>query len=160
VALGLAPAAAFAQEEAGPPGESRREEAFRMVDAYLVSNLQESLGLTEEQYVKVLPLVNKLQTARREFFMARWRLVREMRRSLRSGSATEAQVLEKLKELKELETEGPARTRSQMEALDAALTPIQQAKYRLLELEVEQRMRELMGHARQPRGGRTPREPK
>ena len=38
-----------------------------------------------------------------------------------------------------------------MEALDAALTPLQQAKYRLLELEVEQRMRDLMNRVREGR---------
>ena len=32
-----------------------------MVDAYIVSNLQESVGLTDEQFVKVLPLVKRLQ---------------------------------------------------------------------------------------------------
>ena len=36
-----------------------------MVDAYIVSNLQESLGLTDEQFVRLLPLVKRLQSERR-----------------------------------------------------------------------------------------------
>ena len=32
-----------------------------MVDAYVVSNLQESLGLSDEQFAKAIPLVKKLQ---------------------------------------------------------------------------------------------------
>lgn len=162
VALGAGSAGAFAQEPA-PPGrpEERagREEALRMVDAYIVSNLQESLGLTDEQFVKVLPLVKKLQTDRREYFMGRMRALREMRRLLSSGSATEAQILDQLKELKALDADGPAKTRRDVEALDAVLAPMQQAKYRVLEVDVERRMRELMGRARPVRpDARTPHE--
>jgi Spy/CpxP family protein refolding chaperone len=155
----LAAASAGAAQDAGragaEPGQhrGRHEEAFRMVDAYVISHLQESLGLSDEQYVKVLPLVTRLQQERREYFLGRGHLVREMRRLLRRGGASESQVLAKLEELKKLEREGPVGIASAMQALDGALTPLQQAKYRLLELEVEQRMRELMGRAH-PRGAR------
>jgi hypothetical protein len=153
--LGVAPGRALAQGEGQEPGrEARRDEAFKMVDAYVVSQLQESLGLTNDQFAKALPLVTKLQAARREYFLGRARLLREMRRLLRSGSASEAEVVGKLKELKALDAEGQAKTRSDLEALDAVLTEVQQAKYRILEVEVEQRMRELMSRARE---GRPPR---
>jgi hypothetical protein len=153
--LGLAPGRALAQDEGQGPGrEARRDEAFKMVDAYIVSQLQESLGLTDAQFAKALPLVKKLQTDRREYFLGRARLLREMRRMLRSGSATEAEVVAKLKELKALDDEGPAKTRKDLDALDAVLSEIQQAKYQVLELEVEQRMRELMSRARQDRPAR------
>jgi hypothetical protein len=158
VALAVTPA--FAQEppRAPRPAEARREEAFRMVDAYVVSNLQESLGLTDEAFVKVLPLVKKLQTSRREHLLARARLLQELRGQMRSGTATEAEVRVTLQRLKDVEGGGSERVRAGMAELDAALTPLQQAKYRLLELEVEQRMRELMGRARPRPGGRGTRE--
>ena len=135
-------------------GDARRGEAFRMVDAYVVSHLQESLGLSDAQYAKALPLVTKLQADRREYVTRRGRVLREMRRLLNAGGTSEAQIVEKLAELKRLEADYPARGQVEMEALDAALTPLQQAKYRLLELEVEQRMRELMNRVRE--GRRTP----
>ena len=131
--------------------KERRNEAYRMVDAYVIANIQESLGLDDEAYVKVIPLVNKLQKTRREYFHSRSHAVREMRRLLQSGSATEAQVLEALSALKQLEIDGPRQMQEQSVALDEVLTPLQQAKYRVFELEVEQRMRELMRRAR--RGG-------
>jgi hypothetical protein len=65
-----------------------------MVDAYVMSNLQESLGLSDEQFAKAIPLVTKLQTERREYHFERTRKMREMRRLLRQGGATEAHVLE------------------------------------------------------------------
>ncbi len=150
---------ALAQEEPlAAPDRPARDEAFKMVDAYLVSNLQESLGLTDEQFARAIPLVKKLQGDRRQLLAERARTMREMRRLLRQGGATEAQVLELLGQLKTLDADGPIQNRKNVEALDAALTPIQQAKFRVLELEVEQRIREVMGRARPRQGPRTPRE--
>ncbi len=128
-----------------------------MVDAYLVSNLQEGLALTDEQFAKVLPLVRKLQAERREYFLARGRRMRELRQVLREGGASEATVVERLNALKAIEETGPSRIRQDLSALDAVLTPVQQAKYRVLEGDVEQRMRELI-RRRLPGAQRPPRE--
>jgi hypothetical protein len=158
VGLGAGGARALAQEDS-PAGAGRpaRDEAFKMVDAYVVSNLQESLGLDDEQYAKAIPLVKRLQDDRRTYFLDRTRTVREMRRLLRQGGATEAQVLVLLNRLKTLDADGPAQVRKNLDALDTLLTPVQQAKYRVLEVEVEQRMRELMNRARRRQ---TPRQDK
>jgi Spy/CpxP family protein refolding chaperone len=159
VLVGAFGARALAQEEP-PAGSDRpgREEAFRMVDAYVVSNLQESLGLTDEQFARAIPLVKKVQTERRQYYLERTRTLREMRHLLRRGGAPEGQVLDLLKQLKALDAEGPTRTRESLAALDAVLTPLQQAKYRVLETEVEQRMRALMNRVRPRQGARPPRE--
>ena len=122
--LVLVAAGAVAQPEAAP-GRPAREEAFRMVDAYLVSNLQESLDLSDDQFAKAIPLVKKLQRERREHLLERARVMREMRRLLRQGGSPESPVLDLL----------------------------QQAKYRVLEGEVEQRVRELSSRARAARPG-------
>ena len=155
LALFLMARAAAAQEDA-PAARNPREEAFRMVEAYVVSNMQESLGLRDEQFARAIPLVKKLQRDRRDYLLERGRLMREMRRLLRQGGAVEPQVTELLKQAKALEAEGPERTRRDLEALDALFTPVQQAKYRVLESEVEQRMRELMNRARAARPGQRP----
>ncbi len=159
LACGAAGGATQAQDRPSPVTERPgRAEAFRMVDAYVVSNLQESLGLTDEQFAQAVPLVKKLQTERREYLVERTRKLREMRRLLHQGGASEAQVVELLREVKALDAEGPTTARRNLEALDAVLTPVQQAKFRVLELEVEQRMRELVRRAGPRGGGRSPRE--
>lgn len=153
-------ALASAQGEAPPAGGSLRprEEAFRMVDAYFVSNLQESLGLTDEQFVRLLPLVKRLQSDRRQLAQRRQRALMEMRKLLQSGIATEGRLEDLLRELKAVESEQPAVVRRDLEAIDGVLTPVQQAKYRILELEVERKIREVMtqmrGQGRAPGGGR------
>jgi hypothetical protein len=154
LAVGAGSVRAVAQEDR-PPRADRpaRAEAFKMVDAYVMSNLQESLGLSDEVFARTIPLVKKLQAERREYLAERTRTVREMRRLLQQGGAPEAQVLDLLQRLKALDADGPQQARKNMDALDAVLTPLQQAKFRVLELEVEQRMRELMNRVR-PRAAR------
>jgi Spy/CpxP family protein refolding chaperone len=153
----LLAAGAAAQETPDPPaadGRRPREEAFRMIDAYLVSNLQESLGLTDEQFVRVLPMVKRLQNDRRQYAQRRQRGLHELRRLLQAGGATEGRVEELLREVKAVENEGPAALRRDLEAIDGVLSPLQQAKFRILELEVERKIREIMNQMRGP--GRAP----
>jgi hypothetical protein len=154
LALGAGGARARAQEDTpASPDRRPRDEAFKMVDAYVVSNLQESLGLDDAQFAKAIPLVKRLQGERRTYLLERTRTVREMRRLLRQGGASETELLDLLKQLKALDVDGPAQTRKN----PTRSTPASpwQAKYRVLEADVEQRMRELMNRVR-PRQGQRP----
>jgi hypothetical protein len=152
--LAVAAAAAAQERDQGarraPPRD--REEAFRMVDAYIAGRLKESLGLNDQQVAKVLPLVTQLHRDRREAVHRRMQSLREMRRLLASGTATQPEVEQKLLELKGLESDEPLRLRRDREAVDAALSPLQQAKFRVLEAEVEQKIRSLR-HGRPGRPG-------
>lgn len=124
-----------------------RDETFRLMDAYLISNLQESVGLTDEQFAKAMPLVKKLQSDRRDFARRRMQALRTLRKTLLSGSATEASVADLLKEVKTASSEERAATIRNTEALDAALTPLQQAKFRVFEAEVDIRLRHLLARS-------------
>jgi hypothetical protein len=164
VALGLTLtlgdfAAAQPAGRPGRPGDREaREELFKMIDAYVVSNLQESLGLTDPQFVKLLPAVRRLQSVRREFAEKRRARIAEMGRLLESGAGTETQIAELMKDVKAQEVEEHGAIRKEVDAVDAQLTPVQQAKLRLLEARVEQRLRELLrrgqGQGAGPRGRR------
>jgi hypothetical protein len=124
-----------------------RDETFRLMDAYLISNLQESLGLSEEQFSRALPLVKKLQSDRRDFAKRRMQALRLLRKGLGSGTATEAGVIDLLKELKTASADERAGTLRNLEALDAVLSPLQQAKYRVFEAEVDLRLRHLLARS-------------
>ena len=142
---------AQAQPPGGPKRGAARDEAFRMIDAYIVSNLQESLGLTDEQFVKALPLVKRLLSERRDLTEARRATLRELRQMFQSGGATEARVAERLREVKALENDEREKTKRNVDAVDGVLTPLQQAKFRVMEVEIEQKIRELLNQARQRR---------
>jgi hypothetical protein len=135
------------------------DEAFKMIDAYVLSNLEESLQLTDEQFVKLMPLVKRLQTDRRAMIMRRTQSLVELRRLLASGGATEPRVTELLGQVKAAEAEEPSVLRKDREAVDGALSPVQQAKFRVLEMEVEHRIRELMNQIRAQRRGNGARRP-
>lgn len=143
-------AVASSAEDATPRAAARapRDEVFKLLDAYVVSNLQESLDLTDEQFVRILPLVKRVQTSRREFAQQRARVVAEMSRLFESGSATEARIAELMTELRAMEAQSPAKLRRDVDALDSMLTPVQQAKLRILEVQVERRIRNLMARIR------------
>jgi hypothetical protein len=72
-----------------------------------------------------------------------------MRRLLESGRATEPKLAELLKELRTIENEEPAIARKNADAIDAQLNTVQQAKLRILQAQVEQKIRELMNRVRQ-----------
>ena len=72
----------------------------------------------------------------------------EMSRLFESGGATESRIAEMMTDLKTMETQGPARLRRDVDALDSLLTPVQQAKLRILEAQVERRIRGLMARIR------------
>jgi Spy/CpxP family protein refolding chaperone len=127
-----------------------------MVDAYIISNLQESVGLTDEQFVKVLPLVKRFQQERRETGDARRRALREMRALLQAGGQSGERVAERLGEVKALETQEGDQIRRNIEAIDGVLTPVQQAKFRIMQIEVEQKIREILQEVRQRRRGDRP----
>ena len=138
----------------GGPGQRRRngmEEAGRMVDAYVVSNLQESLDLTDEQFVGVLPSVKRLLDDRRRLFGERRRLLMDLRTNLGSTPVDEKRVARALQELRMVESESAETQRRNLEAVDGALTPVQQARFRVLETEVEQRIREMVREHRPQR---------
>ena len=146
------PAVASAQQRASQRRPA--DEAFKMVDAYLIANVQEGLDLTDEQFVKLLPLIKRQQTERRDFTQRRQRALRDLNQAVRDGD-TEQRIVAALDRVKQLDAES-FRARNQRYAdIDAELGPIQQAKLRIFEFEVERRIRDLM---RRVRGQQQPRQ--
>jgi len=160
LALLLAAALAPAQEPRHRDGRRLppRDDVFQMVDEYFVGNLKDRLELTDDQLARLLPRVRQLQTERRELAQRRFHAMHELRVALRSGKATEAGVQELLRDLKAVETEEPLALRRHREAIDAVLTSVQQAKYRLLEVEVERRVRQALSRTRGGSRGRPGRD--
>lgn len=154
VALLLALPAAWVRAQPAPRRD--RGELAKLIDAYIVSNLQEHLRLTDDQFVKMLPLLKRLQDDRRGLVRRRILLLDDLRRQLRSGSPDETRLREGLARLKELDDEQHQTLREDMNAIDAVLSPAQQAGFRLFEVEVERRIREMVSRARSRGAGREP----
>jgi uncharacterized membrane protein YccC len=110
--------------------------------------MHESLGLGDEQFVRILPLVKKWQTNRRVHQQRRSSAIGEMRRLLERGAATEARLQELLGELKSTDADEQATQRQDLEAIDAQLSVEQQAKLRVFEARIQERLREILQRRR------------
>lgn len=143
------------------PDEERapaRDEIPEILDYYMLSHLQERLGLTDAHNAKVVPLVMQYQKDLRGCRKGKVKAVTALKKLLKSGTATEAQVAEHLNALRAIEAEDRGKLKKDLEAIDGELTVVQQAKFRVLEHEVERKFFQLMRDAMGP-GGRARREP-
>jgi hypothetical protein len=135
-------------------GDRLRDEIYEVVDAYVLMKVQERLGLSDEQLTRLMPLIRKQHQDRRKMRHRRYKALGEMRRLLASGSASEERVVGLLREVKTVESDEPEAAQRNQAAIDGLLTPLQQAKYRVLMVEVERRLRSLRRRAHERRGGR------
>jgi len=142
-----------ADEERAPA----RDEIPEILDYYMLSHLQERLGLTDAHNAKVVPLVMQYQKDLRGCRKGKMKSVTALKKLLKSGTATESQLVEHLNALRAIEAEDRAKLKKDLEAIDGELTIVQQAKFRVLEHEVERKFFQLMRDAMGP-GARARRE--
>lgn len=136
--------------EGGRRGKAR-EEVHRLIDDHIAKSLPGKVGLTDEQLARTLPLVRRLRADRRHFAERRMRSLFQMRRAVRAGAITDARAAEMLQELKAAEAEEAAALRAAQDAVDAVLDPVQRVRYRIFEMQIENRLRELMARVREQR---------
>ena len=125
------------------------EELF---DAMLVMQAQNALALSESQYAQFLTRLKVLQTTRRRNQRERNRLINELQvmtnpRNPRPN-ITDADIKERLLALQELESRAAAELRRSYNSLDEVLDIRQQARFRVLEEQIERRKLELVTRAR------------
>lgn len=146
----------------GPRDKGQRrppEEALRVRDALFNDMLQERLGLKDDEYLRLLPAVKKYQSDRREIEQKRMHMLQELRRAFEAGTATDQAVATQMKDLRAAEAEESVTLRRDREAIDGILTPVQQAKLRILERELDARIRIAIGQMRRgPQGHQAPRK--
>lgn len=160
--LTLATTGAQEAPPASRPGEGIGPgEVVKLFEAYAIVEAQEALALDEAQYARFVARFKVLQTTRREHFVARTRLVRELARLGRTEAAPvdEAAIRQRLKALDELDARAQVDVRKAAEGVDEVLTVQQQARFRAFEEMLERRKFDLMARARQavrPPGARRP----
>ena len=81
-------ASATMQQDENP----NRQEVERMMEAYILSKLQDSLELSDEQFGQMVVAQTKLQDTRRAYRQERMGVLRELRQSLRRGQGDDAEL--------------------------------------------------------------------
>ena len=125
------------------------QEIRRMFDSYALMQAQDQLKITEEQFPKFLTRFKALQDLRRRTLQERIRRLQALRRLTNDPQAEEAPMKEQVKALQELEDRSQAEMRKAYEAIDQVLDVRQQARFRVFEEQMEQRMLQLITRARQ-----------
>lgn len=163
----VSPAHAQARRsDPAPPGDALAAptspaELQRLFDAYALVQAQDMLQLSDAQYAPFLARLRALQAARRRVQLERSRIVQDLRRLAdrnRAETVVRDRIADRLKALRDVETRGLADVQQAVDELDAVLDPIQQARLRVLEEQIERRKLELLVRARQ--GARARRLPR
>jgi hypothetical protein len=155
--LAVAIAPAFAQGGARvpvqPPADLAPAEVQRLFDAMMVAEAQKSLALDDKQFPEFITRLRTLHDTRRGNLLQRVTLMAELQRlsNPRNPMADEGLLKERLTALQELESRSAAELRRAYNQIDEILDVRQQARFRVLEEQLERRRLELLMRARQNR---------
>lgn len=131
--------------EASP--DIRPGEVQQLFDAYVLVQIQDSLGLNEQEYTNLLPRLRVLQQVRRRMLQERLRLINELQKLTNPRlpqPAEESVVKERLSALQELESRYAADLRRAYDGVDEMLNIRQRARFRVFEEQVERRKLQLL----------------
>jgi hypothetical protein len=148
------------QPPASPEGGVSPGELQNLFDAYALMQAQETLQLNESQYPQFLTRLKALQAVRRRAQADHARIVQQLRRLVqRSGQGGQArdEIAEQIRALREADARAAADVAAASDSLDEILDPVQQAKLRIFDEQMERRKLELLMRARQTARGRTAR---
>jgi hypothetical protein len=126
-------------------------EIQQMFDAYVLMQAQDVLQLRDDQYPRFLSRLRALQAARRRAEMQRLQNINQLRRILQGGElpTNETTIKERLKALDDLATSSAAEIKQAMDSIDEVLDLRQQARFRVLEEEMERKKVDLVSRTRQ-----------
>ena len=143
-----------ARPPAGDPADFRPAEIQRLFDAMLVADAQQALALSDKQYPEFITRLRALQETRRANLIQRAKLMADLQRLSNPRVTTppdDPALRERLSALQELESRSAAELRRAYNQIDEVLDPRQQARFRVVEEQLERRKLELLMRARQNR---------
>ena len=137
---------------AAPTQNMSPMQVHQLFDAMLVMQAQEALALSEPQYAQFVSRLKALQDTRRHNQQQRIKLIADLQRLTNPRNpkpAGEPELRRRLDALQQLESRQASELRRAYSDIDEVLTPLQQARFRVLEEQIERRKLELIGRARQ-----------
>jgi len=140
--------------------DSMREEIQETVEIYMISKMKRFLRLTETQERKVIPLVEDLNSSRREFNRRRRLILMRIRPLLEDETASDEELLKQVEELHAMDTRQHQKEMQARDEIRSALTPRQQAQFIVFQerfrQEIQDRVRRLQQAERPPGARRRP----
>jgi hypothetical protein len=162
VALATSPTPAAASQRASAPARGTPQEdtgtkpitaaqVQMLFEAFIVTQAQDALQLSEAQYGRFVTAFKRLQKARGSQQQQRTRLLADLRRMTApdAPAADEAQITDRLRALRELEDTSAAEIRKAYDAVDDTLDLGQRARFRVFEERMEQQKLQFVMRARE-----------
>lgn len=155
--LGLSLAVCLAAFAQGPGGPGQNRERVRQnLSTLRLIRLTQALDLTEEQTAKIYPMYNKIEAEKLKTQREMADDIRELRQLLREPAPKDADILAKLKDLKEARQLVKARDDELEGFLENNLTTVQKGKYVLFQIEFYRGMEQILDRGRMMRNGGQP----
>ena len=122
-----------------------------LFEAFIVTQAQDALQLSEAQYGRFVTTFKRLQKARNAQQQQRTRLLGDLRRMTAPDAppADEAQITDRLRALRELEETSAADIKKAYDAVDETLDLRQRARFRVFEERMEQQKLQFVMRARE-----------
>lgn len=133
-------------------------EIQQMFDAYALIQAQDQLAIDDEHYPQFLTRFKALQEIRQRSLAERTRRLAELRRLLAADGVDGDQLRERLQQLDALDRRTATAVQDAYAKVDEVLTPVQQARFRIFEEQMERRKLDLLTLARQA-NRRQPQQP-
>ena len=121
-----------------------------MVESFYVSRFQAEMQVTDDQFARLLPTLRESIREQRQVAVRQNQARNQLRRRVLAGNASEDELRNAIRELDRLDDEASDSQRRLLASVDAVLTPVQQARFRVFRFQIEQRIRQLMQGARNP----------
>jgi uncharacterized protein with beta-barrel porin domain len=135
---------------ADPSGQYSVAEVQQMFDALTLMQAEQTLQLSERQFPDFVLKLRALQQQRRRYQQERRQLIQQLVRLTAPAAAAsdDARITDRLKALADLDQRASVDLRAAYEAVDQVLSVRQQARFRILEEQVERRKFDLLARAR------------
>lgn len=165
--MAVGASAAAGQAASQTPGQARRAgaggavgaatagqysvaEVEQMFDALTLMQAEQTLQLSETQFPNFISKLRALQQQRRRYQQERRQTIQQLVKltGQPAASSDDVQIKDRLKVLADLDQRACAELRTAYEAIDQILTVRQQARFRILEEQVERRKFDLLARAR------------
>jgi hypothetical protein len=141
-----------AAQAGGAPGAGQYSvaEVQQMLDALTLMQAEPALKLSDTQFPEFLSKLRALQQERRRYQQEHRQLIQQLVKLTgpAAGPADETGIRERLKALTDLDQRASADLRAAYDAIDQVLTVEQQARFRILEEQIERRKFDLLARAR------------
>lgn len=134
-------------ERPAPPPVGRGMNAMQLqqhLDAFALTQAEQQLKLSTEQYSVFAPKLIRVQMVRRRMLQARRRLLNELNQLLTAQTPSDEAITAKTKAFDDLNRQGNDELMRAYQDLDTGLTPWQRGRFRLLEEQMERRKLELL----------------